>query len=210
MFRIDCYEKLVLSMLLVALAGCGQDMADQPHIEPLETSDFFEDGQSSRPLVPGTVARGHLRTDVGFYEGRVNGQPVTEFPTETVAEQLGIAGTDQERMLGILHRGQERFDIFCAPCHDRTGSGQGMVVLRGFPAPPSFHIDRLRGAPVGLFYDVVARGFGRMPDYASQIPPADRWAIVAYVQALQLSQHATADDLPETDRGQLREGGQSP
>lgn len=196
----------VILAIWLSACGCRQDMANQPHIEPLETNEFFE-GQSARQPVPGTVPRGHLRTDTAFYEGRADGKPVSEFPAETVAKRLGVAGPDDEVMLGILKRGRERFDIFCAPCHDRTGSGQGMVVLRGFPAPPSYHIDRLREAPVGQIYDVISRGFGRMPDYASQIPPEDRWAIAAYVQALQLSQHASAGDLPEPDREALSKGG---
>ncbi len=224
MSRIDSYRKwtsersasgglgvrgrLMLAVLLACAAGCTQDMADQPHIEPLETSEFFE-GQSARPLVIGTVARGNLRTDTVFYEGRRNGRLITEFPIQTVADRLEIAGSEEEVMLGILKRGRERFDIYCAPCHDRTGSGQGMVVQRGFPAPPSFHIDRLRTAPVGLFYDVMTKGFGRMPDYASQIPPEDRWAIAAYLRALQLSQNANADELPESDREALPAGGES-
>ncbi|REK18766.1 MAG: cytochrome c [Planctomycetota bacterium] len=203
---------MALAGLLVAAmaAGCEQDMADQPRYEPLEASDFFANGMASRPLVEGTVARGHLRTDTAFFEGTADGEPVAEFPLSTVAEKLGVEGNESQQLEHVLTRGQQRFDIFCAPCHDRVGSGNGMAVQRGFPAPPSLELTRLREAPVGHFYDVITRGFGRMPSYASQVPPADRWAIVAYVRALQLSQHAAADDLPAEDRDKLPKGDAAP
>jgi mono/diheme cytochrome c family protein len=185
-------------------------MADQPHFEPLEASDFFADGQAARPFVPGTVARGQLRIDTAFFEGKVNGKAVATYPRQMVAEQLRLSGDDEQVMAQILDRGRERFDIFCAACHDRTGSGQGMVVQRGFPTPPSYHSDRLREAPVGHFYDVITHGFGRMPDYADQIPPADRWAIIAYVRALQLSQHAGVSTLSAPDREALHPKGGTP
>jgi mono/diheme cytochrome c family protein len=185
-------------------------MADQPHYEPLEASEFFAEGQASRPLISGTVARGHLRIDRAFFEGQVDGKPVEVYPWLAVARQLGLLAdgaesqeVDEHVRAQILERGQQRFNIFCSACHDRTGSGQGMVVQRGFPAPPSYHSDRLRAAPVGHFYVVATQGFGRMPDYADQIPPADRWAIVAYVRALQLSQHAEVGELPPADRAAL-------
>lgn len=197
-------------VLFIACAGCRQDMADQPHFEPLEASDFFADGQASRPLVPGTVARGHLRIDKAFFEGQENGKPIETYPRQKVAERLRISGDDEQVMARILGRGRERFDIFCAACHDRTGSGQGIVVQRGFPAPPSYHSDRLREAPIGHFYDVITHGLGRMPDYAGQIPPADRWAIVAYVRALQLSQHADVGELSAIDREALQARGATP
>lgn len=195
---------------VLACIGCRQDMADQPHIKPLEASDFFDDGLSSRPLVAGTVARGHLQIDSAYYAGQIDGKPIVTFPLPTVAEQLRLSGDDEHLMAQVLERGRERFDIFCAACHDRTGSGQGMVVQRGFPAPPSYHIQRLRDAPIGHFYDVISHGLGRMPDYASQVPPADRWAIVAYIRALQLSQHADANRLPELDREALRARSSTP
>lgn len=208
---VRCLTKLRQAWLFIICtilaAGCGRDMADQPHKEPLEGSTFFADGKASRDLVPGTVARGYLKTDTAFYDGRQNGQFVSDFPLSPVAKKLGLEGNDQQLMKKILERGQERYNIFCAPCHDRSGSGFGMVVQRGFPAPPSFHINRLRQVPIGHFYDVTTNGFGRMPDYASQIPTPDRWAIVAYVQALQLSQHAKMDDLPEQDQKALIEKG---
>jgi mono/diheme cytochrome c family protein len=192
-------ELLALLGALVACAGCSQDMADQPRYEPLEACAMFADGQSSRPLVLGTVARGHLHTDVAFYEGKADGKDVATFPLDTVAEKLRAKGSDTERTRQILLRGRERFNIFCSPCHGLVGAGNGMAVARGFPAPPSFHIPRLREAPPGHFYEVMTNGFGRMSDYADQVPPEDRWAIVAYVRALQLSQNAPVDRLPQQD-----------
>lgn len=171
------------------LAGCGLDMADQPKAKPLAHSDFFADGRASRDPVDGTVARGHLRIDAHKFAGAVNGQPAETFPEPVT--------------LAMLQRGQQRFDIYCAPCHDRTGAGRGMVVQRGFPAPPSYHIDRLREAPVGHLFDVITNGFGRMADYRDQVPVADRWAIVAHIRALQLSQHASRDLLSPNDLKQL-------
>jgi mono/diheme cytochrome c family protein len=154
-------------------------MHDQPKYEPLEATTFFDDGMSARPPVPGTVARGSLGGDELFLTGKVGGQPAPVFPYPVTRE--------------MVDRGQERYDIFCAPCHDRVGTGRGMVVRRGYREPPSLHIERLRAAPPGHFFDVITNGFGAMPDYRAQIPPADRWAIVAYVRALQLSQHAPAE-----------------
>jgi hypothetical protein len=181
--------------LLTFLAGCRQDMHDQPKYEALEASSFFPDGRASRQLVPGTVARGHLREDVHFYDGKVAGKPAESFPFPVT--------------LQVLERGQERYDIYCTPCHDKTGSGEGMVVRRGFRRPPSYHIDRLREAPPGYLYDVISNGFGAMQDYAAQIPVSDRWAIVAYIRALQLSQNATLNDVPEAQRQTLQAGGRA-
>jgi mono/diheme cytochrome c family protein len=164
-------------------------MHDNPRYEPLEQSTFFADGRSQRPLVPNTVPRGLLRADEHLYTGKVNGRLVTEFPMPVNAD--------------VMLRGQERFNVFCAPCHGRTGRGDGMVVRRGFRAPTSFHDPRLRQAPAGYVFDVITNGFGAMPDYASQVPVADRWAIVAYVKALQLSQNATVNDVPAERRGDL-------
>lgn len=174
---------------LLAITGCFQGMADQPKYEPFEQCSFFANGEASRPLVSGTIARGHLQIDDHFYTGRVDGQLVTTFP-HPVTEQA-------------LARGRQRYDVFCAPCHDRVGNGQGMVVQRGFPRPLSFHVDRLRDASVGHFFEVISKGFGRMPDYAAQIPAKDRWAIVAYVRALQLSQHAERAKLTDNDLRRL-------
>ena len=178
---------LVLCSLL--LGGCRQDMHDQPRFEALEASTFFEDGQSARPMIAGTVARGHLRRDEHFYEGKSGGALADTFPFPVNR--------------GILTRGRERFDIFCSPCHGRLGTGRGIVVRRGFRSPPSFHIPRLREAPAGHFFDAITNGFGGMASYASRIFPEDRWAIVAYVRALQLSQHATLADVLAEQRSEL-------
>ena len=171
--------------LCVFLAGCRQDMHNQPKYRGLRASAFFTDGSSARPLVEGTVARGTLQEDEGFFTGKIDKIDVKELPF----------AIDQQ----VLNRGQERFNIYCSPCHDRTGSGNGMVVQRGYRQPPSFHIDRLRQADAGHFFDVMTNGFGAMPDYKVQIAPRDRWAIVAYIRALQLSQHAAAADVPGGD-----------
>lgn len=186
---------LAACCLLFLGVGCRQQMADQPPHKPLDVSPFFEHGQSARPLVPGTVARGQLRTDEGFYTGKVGDRLVTELPFPLTQQ--------------VLERGRSRFEAFCTPCHDRTGSGQGMVVRRGFRQPPSYHIDRLRQAPLGHFVDVMTNGIGVMPDYAAQVPPQDRWAIAAYIRALQLSQWARLADLPPGERAKL-EGAKEP
>lgn len=191
--------KLTFGAVLITLAGgagCRQDMHDQPKYIPLRPSDFFGDGRSERPLIEGTVARGHLDDDTAYYTGRgPDGQFVDEFPFPVTKE--------------VVERGQERFNIYCSPCHDRLGNGNGKIVRRGYRHPPSYHIDRLRQVPHGYIYDVIASGFGAMPDYAAQIPPADRWAIVAYVRALQLAHNGKLDDVPADKRADLnREGGQ--
>jgi mono/diheme cytochrome c family protein len=178
-------------LLLLAAAGCRLDMHQQPRVEPLGRSEFFPDGQGARPLVAGTVPRGHLREDEYFYTGLVEGSPGNVLPYPVTRE--------------MLVRGQERYNVFCAPCHSATGEGNGMIVQRGFKRPTSFHDPRLRGAPPGYYFDVIARGFGVMPSYASQIPPADRWAIIAYVRALQLSQNARLDDVPAAERPALEQ-----
>jgi mono/diheme cytochrome c family protein len=164
-------------------------MHDQPKYVPLRQSPFFGDDRSARPLVAGTVARGHLREDPLLYTGKINGADATTFPFAIDAR--------------VMARGRERFDIFCSPCHGRTGQGDGMVVRRGFRRPPTFHQDRLRDAAPGHLFDVITNGFGAMPDYAVQIRPEDRWAIVAYVRALQLSEHAGLADVPPDRRGEL-------
>ena len=170
---------------LVVIAGCRQDMHDQPKYRGLRSSAFFADGASARPLVEGTVARGTLQEDEAFFTGKIDKIAVKDLPF-AVDEQ-------------VLNRGEERFNIYCSPCHDRIGSGNGMIVKRGYRQPPSFHIDRLRQADAGHFFDVMTNGFGVMPDYRAQIAPRDRWAIVAYIRALQLSQHAAASDVPGGD-----------
>jgi mono/diheme cytochrome c family protein len=181
---------LMVVFALLAVSGCRQDMHDQPKYVPLRQSTFFGDQRSGRPLVPGTVARGQWREDALLYTGKVNGADSTAFP-------FAIDGN-------VMARGQERFNIYCSPCHGRTGQGDGMIVRRGFRRPPTFHQDRLRNAPVGQIFDVITNGFGAMPDYAGQVPPRDRWAIIAYVRALQLSEHATVSDLPAAERSKLQ------
>ncbi len=179
---------LAAGLLLVA---CTQRMDEQPRYDPLESSAFFPDGMSARPFPSDTVARGLLMDDPALFTGKVNGQDVTEFPFPVTRE--------------VLERGQQRFGIFCAPCHGDDGSGNGMVVQRGFPHPPSYHTDALRQAPVGHFFDVATNGLGPMPPYAQQVSVRDRWAIVAYIRALQLSQHATLDDVPPDARARLEQ-----
>ncbi len=174
---------------VVFLAACRQDMHDQPKYIPLRSSDFFRDGRSARVPVEGTVARGHLRDDEHFYTGKRNGVLV-----ETLPFPATRAG---------LERGRERYNIYCAPCHSRVGDGSGVIVQRGYRRPESFHAERLRNAPVGHYFDAMTRGFGAMPDLASQISPQDRWVIAAYIRALQLSQHATLADVPESERGSM-------
>ena len=186
---------LLLPMLSAAilLTGCRQDMQDQPKYIPLRPSSFFDDGRSERPLVEGTVARGHLNEDTALYTGKVDNKPV-----ETVPFPVTRA---------VLDRGQERYNIYCAPCHDRSGNGNGMIVRRGYRHPPSYHIDRLRQVPIGYFFDVMTNGLGAMPDYAAQIEARDRWAIAAYVRVLQFSQNAGLNDVPPEARGELNKGG---
>ena len=182
-----------LCLASLALVGaCRQDMHQAPRYDPLERSDFFADGRASRPLVEGTVARGLLKDEPRFWTGKSGGALVTEIPVPVTKD--------------LLVRGRERYDIYCSPCHSRTGDGTGMVVARGYKQPPSYHIDRLRAQPVGYYFDVISNGFGAMQDYAAQIPPKDRWAIVAYVRALQLSRHAPAADLSPDDRAKLAGG----
>lgn len=178
-----------LTLALLLTVGCRQDMNDQHKVTPYQKSTFFTDGRGDRPVVPGTVARGQLRTNDVFYAGRADGQLVTKNPLPVTA--------------ALLARGRERYDIFCAVCHDRVGTGQGTIVRRGFKQPQSFHSDRLREIPDGYFFDVITQGYGAMLSYADRVPPADRWAIAAYIRALQLSQHAVLDDVPPADRERL-------
>ena len=190
----------VVVVTSVVAGACRQDMHDNPRYEPLEVSTFFPDGRSERDPVPHTVARGTLRHDEHLYTGLIGGQ---------LADTLPVAASP-----ALLARGRERFNVFCSPCHGRTGKGDGMVVRRGFRPPPTFHSDRLRSAPVGYFFDVITHGFGAMQDYSAQVPVADRWAIAAYIRALQISQHASVDDVPADKRALLDapahpEGGQA-
>jgi mono/diheme cytochrome c family protein len=193
----------LLVVIFPLLLGCTSDMARQPRYQPLEPSSFFADGQASRPLVPGTVPRGHLRTDQAFFAGVEDDKLLERLPLEKLAERMHLTGSREQIAEKVLNRGRQRFDIFCAPCHGRTGDGDGMVVQRGFPRPPSYHIDRLRQAADGHIFDVITRGLGRMPSHAAKIPADDRWAIVAYLRALQFSQHAPVDQLSAEDRENL-------
>jgi mono/diheme cytochrome c family protein len=175
----------IAALSVVAVAGCRQDMHNQPKYRPLRGTAFFADGSSSRPLVEGTVPRGTLQQNDAFFTGKSGNAPVRELPFKV----------DE----AVLSRGQERYNIFCTPCHDGTGSGRGMVVQRGFKQPPSFHDERLRNAEAGYFFDVMTNGFGAMPDYRMQLSARDRWAVIAYIRALQLSQHAATTDIPGGD-----------
>ena len=190
-------HKLALAACLLvgatATAGCRQDMHNTPVGQPLRQSMFFKDTSSARPLVEGTVARGTLQDDQGFYTGKAGGVAADALPFPLTAE--------------VLDRGENRFNIYCTPCHGLSGQGDGMIVRRGYRQPPSFHVLRLQQAPIGHFYDVMSNGFGAMPDYRAQIAPRDRWAIAAYVRALQLSQHADAAQLPAEERAKLAQPG---
>ena len=176
----------------LAVAGCRQDMHDAPRYEAYEQSEFFGDDRSMRPQVEGTVARGQLREDAALFTGKAGGAFVARVPMAVTP--------------AFVQRGGQRFEIYCSPCHGVAGRGDGIVVRRGFRAPSSFHVDRLRAQPDGYFYDVITSGFGAMPDYAAQIPVADRWAIVAYLRALQLSQHARFAALPPEMQQRVRDG----
>ena len=180
---------LFAGSMLCALTGCRQDMFDQPKSSPLGPSDFFEDGAASRPIPPHTVARNQLDADEAFNAGMIGTNLVTTFP-------FPVTGA-------VLRRGRECYEIDCVPCHGETGDGNGIVVERGFPAPPSYNIQRLRDAPAGHFFDVMTRGYGVMYSYAARVTPADRWAIAAYIRALQLSQHATPADVPTNQLAEL-------
>lgn len=180
-----------LALCLLLLSGCVMNMRDQPRHEPLEASSFFEDGRSARPLVENTVARGHLQVDRHLYEGLTEeGDFVESFPFPITRE--------------VLERGQNRYQVFCSPCHSSTGNGQGMVVQRGMPQSTSFHDDRLLEAQNGYYFNVISNGFGKMYGYASRVKPEDRWAIVAYIRALQLSQNATVQDVPPEKMDELK------
>ncbi len=186
----------LMAVALLVLPGCRSEMYEQPRYEPLEPSSFFEDGSSARPLVAGTVPRDDPRgappagvPDEVFYAGWSQGKLVESvpFPVDRA----------------VLERGQERFRIYCTPCHGELGDGRGMIVRRGFNPPPPYASEELRMQPIGHYFDVMTRGFGTMYSYASRIPPRDRWAIAAYIRVLQLSQHAEAANLPAEDRNRL-------
>jgi mono/diheme cytochrome c family protein len=185
--------------MLVALSGaaaCRQDMHDTPRYKPLAQSDIYADQRSARPIIEGTVARGFLKDDDVFYTGMQAGAPVEKIPMPLTE--------------AVVARGRERFNIYCSPCHGVAGDGDGMIVKRGYKQPTSYHDPRLRNERAGFFYDVMTRGFGQMPDYAAQISPKDRWAIVAYIRALQLSQHAAVGDLTPEEKARLERGETGP
>jgi len=186
------YVSALIVVIMIALTGsaCRQDMHDQPKYTPLRSTPFFGDVRSARPLIAGTVAQGQLHEDPFLETGKIGNADATVFPFPVDA--------------AVMARGRERFEIFCTPCHGRTGTGDGMIVQRGYRRPPTYHDDRLRNAPIGHFVDVIANGFGAMPDYSDQVGARDRWAIAAYIRALQLSQHAQLADVPERERGALR------
>ena len=186
-------RRLLVAVALVGLglagSGCHRDMRDQPRVKPYRASDFFGDRRSARPVVEGTVARGQLRADTLLYTGKINGRPADLFPFEITAE--------------VLARGRERYDIYCSPCHDFSGSGRGMIIQRGHKQPVSFHSPRLRQAPVGYFFDVITNGFATMYDYSYQLRPEDRWAVIAWIRTLQTSQRAGLADVPAGERSAL-------
>ncbi|HXI93757.1 MAG TPA: cytochrome c [Blastocatellia bacterium] len=211
---------LAFCLLTFSFCSCRQDMHDQPKYRPLRPVDqigSINDGRSARPLVEGTVPRGELRDDVEFYSGKIAGSGQTAAtPAASVSQTPGqsasggtpglqgfVAEFPMQITAADLDRGQERFNIYCSVCHGPLGDGGGMIPKRGFRKPPSYHDERLRNAPVGYFFDVITNGFGNMPDYAAQVEPSDRWRIIAYIRALQLSQRATVADVPADKRGEL-------
>jgi hypothetical protein len=190
-------------LTFLALAGCRQDMHNQPKYIPLRASEFFRDGRSARNPVANTVPRNSRITDTEFYKGG-NVYEDNYFLTGKIGNNYGdrfpLPLTKE-----VLLRGQDRFNIYCSPCHSRVGDGNGMIVSRGLKHPPSYSEARLEKAPIGYFYDVMTNGFGAMLNYSAQVKPEDRWAIAAYIRALQLAQDARLSDVPEADRGKIRE-----
>ncbi|MDB6148547.1 MAG: hypothetical protein JWO45_2211, partial [Spartobacteria bacterium] len=182
--------RLILFALALLAVSCRQDMYNQPKKKPLAESEFFKDGSSARPLPPHVVQRGNVHAEPTVFTGLTNGIYITQLPLKLRPE--------------ILLRGRERYDIYCATCHGLNGNGNGMIAQRGFPSPPSYHIKRLRDAPIGYFYDVMANGYGVMSSYASRVAPDDRWAIAAYIRALQLSHNAKLTDLTADQAANLQ------
>lgn len=195
---------VVLAVVALVLVGCRQKMVETPRYQAYEENDYFEDSLAMRPLVDGVVPRSRRPVDVAtnpyYREGEyVGGGPQGGTYEQNLTDQFPFRVTET-----VLARGQQQFNVYCSPCHSRLGDGRGMVVRRGLRSPPSFHTDRLRNAPAGHFYNVITNGFGAMYSYASRITPEDRWAIVAYIRALQLSQHATLDDVPQDKLNELQ------
>jgi mono/diheme cytochrome c family protein len=198
-FRLDVgpgFSRAILFAATLIGAGCRQDMHDAPRYEAYEASASFPDGRASRTPPAGTVARGWLREDDALYTGKIEGQTVDAVP-------FPVSYVD-------LKRGQERFNIYCSPCHGRLGDGNGMVVQRGLRQAASYHQDRLRQERIGYFYDVITNGFGAMQGYAEQVPVRDRWLIASYVRVLQFSQNASINDVPAEHRPDLEGGGAKP
>lgn len=185
---------IALIILSGTLFGCRLDMHDQPRYKPLQGSAFFVDGRSARPYVEGTVARGQLNSDAVFYTGKEGDKFVDALPFPLTRS--------------VLDRGQERFNIYCSPCHGQGGEGNGMIVQRGFSHPPAYTSDRVRSQPLGHYFDVITNGFGAMHSYASRVEPRDRWAVAAYIRVLQTSRTATIDDVPADRRATLQEAPQ--
>jgi mono/diheme cytochrome c family protein len=201
------------ALWMTAATGCRLEMYDQPKLIPLRGNAFYADSQSARPFIPGTVGHGEDATLIDSVNAdATGGSEVMHGIVTDRADQMKLAlgekGTAASSPLPmtktLLMRGHERFDIYCSPCHGRLGDGKGMIVARGFPAPPSFHEERLRTIADGHFYDVITNGFGKMYSYASRIPSNDRWAIIAYIRALQLSQNATVQDVPPQEQNKLQ------
>ncbi|MDP9267938.1 MAG: cytochrome c [Acidobacteriota bacterium] len=188
--RLRWAQSVAAILLASMVAGCRQDMHDQPKYIPMRASDFYPDKRSERPYVEGTVPAGEFQDGSPLYTGMVGEAPIDYFP-------MAITAAD-------MKRGQQRYGIFCAPCHGSIGDGNGMIVQRGYRPPPSFHIDRLRTSPPGHYFDVITHGFGAMPDAVAQVSPQDRWRIIAYIRALQLSQHASVNDVPAAQRGKIK------
>ncbi len=179
----------LIAFMLLLSAACRQDMQNQPKYKPLGATSFFADGREARPIPAGTIARDELNDDDPFHSGAENGAFLATIPAQVDSN--------------LLRRGRDRYDIYCSPCHGRTGDGNGMVAQRGVKIPANFHTDRLRSVPPGYIYQVIKNGYGAMGDYGDQVPVNDRWAIVAYVRALQLSRNANVNDVPADQRGQL-------
>ncbi|MGC2697629.1 MAG: cytochrome c [Candidatus Angelobacter sp.] len=189
------------------LAGCRQDMHNQPKFIPLRSSEFYADHRSARYPVPDTIPRLD-NVDVDREQLDPNSYYLTGKHGNIYGNELPFSGNTPEERAQLLARGQNRFNIYCTPCHSDVGDGNGMIVQRGYKRPPSFHVPRLRNAPLGYIYDVISNGFGGMPDYAAQVKPADRWAIAAYIRALQYSQNASEADVPPADRDKLNQPGE--
>ncbi|HTR81735.1 MAG TPA: cytochrome c [Bacteroidota bacterium] len=182
---------VVMSAICLISSGCHLDMDDQPKYKPLSSSSFYHNGQSSRPLIEGTVPRGSVQPDEFLYTGKRNGNFADAFPFPVTHQ--------------VLDRGKDRFTTFCTPCHGQLGDGLGMIVQRGFPQPPSFHADSVRAEPAGFYFDVITHGFGRMFSYAPSVPVNDRWAIVAYIRALQMSRRIPISEIPDSIKTRLAE-----